>query len=242
MIPKRIYYAWFGPRPLPDKVKKNIAHWKKMNPDFEIKRINEDNFELNKYLFAKEAFQKKEWVFVVDVARLDIIYNNGGYYLDTDVELIRPLDDEFSKYNSIWALEDSDAINPGSMFGAVKHDKNLKNILDIYKNRSFSDNEDENISVPIISSYFLKHGFKVKNRKQYLDENKAIILPTDYFTPLHYWGGGHITKRTIGVHRFEGSWNDSSFSTIFRLKRQLMLLCPRTYYLIRHFRESMKKS
>ena len=41
----------------------------------------------------KEAYESKKWGFVPDYARLDIVYNYGGIYLDTDVELIKSFDD-----------------------------------------------------------------------------------------------------------------------------------------------------
>ncbi|WLR79626.1 glycosyltransferase family 32 protein [Limosilactobacillus reuteri] len=239
MIPKTIFYAWFGPNPLPEDVKKNINNWKKLNPDFVVKRINEESFDINKYKFTKEAYDAKDWVFIVDVARLETIYKNGGFYLDTDVELIKPLS-EFIDNKSVWALEDSDAINPGSMFGAQTRDDDISNILDIYKNKHYISGSDDMISVPIVSNYFLKKGFKVKNKKQYLS-NKTLILPTDYFTPFHYWGGGHITKRTVGIHRFKGSWKDGTLKTSFRVKRQLVLLFPGLYYGVRRFREKLKQ-
>lgn len=91
-IPKVINYCWFGGKPVPDKVRKNIESWKKYCPDFEIKQWNEKNFNVGCCKYVKQAFEKKKWAFVSDYARFWILYNNGGIYFDTDVELIRPLD------------------------------------------------------------------------------------------------------------------------------------------------------
>ncbi|MBR4241618.1 MAG: hypothetical protein IKR97_05300, partial [Eubacterium sp.] len=92
MIPKKIHYCWFGGNPLPDSVLKCIESWKHFCPDYEIIQWNEENYDINKFQYAKEAHDAKKWAFVSDLARLDIVYNEGGIYLDTDVELIRSLD------------------------------------------------------------------------------------------------------------------------------------------------------
>ena len=85
MIPKKIYYVWFGKKPLTEKIKQNIRTWKKFNPDFEIIQINEENFDISKYSFVKEAYHHKKWAFASDVARLDTIYNHGGFYFDVEI-------------------------------------------------------------------------------------------------------------------------------------------------------------
>ena len=92
MIPKVIHYCWFGRGPLPDLAKTCIASWKKYCPDYEIREWNEDNFDIACCDFAKEAYQEKRWAFVSDYARLKVIFQYGGIYLDTDVELVRSLD------------------------------------------------------------------------------------------------------------------------------------------------------
>ena len=87
MIPKTIHYCWFGKNELSDIAKKCINSWRKFCPDFEIKEWNETNYNINSCLFVKEAYEAKKWAFVSDYARLDIIYNEGGIYLDLDVEI-----------------------------------------------------------------------------------------------------------------------------------------------------------
>ena len=93
MIPKVIHYCWFGGSELPEYVERCIQSWKKFCPDYQIKRWDESNYNFEKYPFCREAYEKKKWAFVSDVARLDIVYSEGGIYLDTDVELIKSLDD-----------------------------------------------------------------------------------------------------------------------------------------------------
>ena len=93
MIPKKIHYCWFGGNPMPEKDKKCIESWKRYCPDYEIIRWDESNYDVSKNRYMKEAYEEKKWGFVPDYARLDIIYNEGGIYLDTDVELVKNLDD-----------------------------------------------------------------------------------------------------------------------------------------------------
>ena len=92
MIPKKIHYCWFGGNPLPPLAEKCIASWKKYCPDYEVIRWDESNYDCNKHPYMREAYNKKKFAFVADYARMDIIYNHGGIYLDTDVELLKNLD------------------------------------------------------------------------------------------------------------------------------------------------------
>ena len=93
MIPKIIHYCWFGGNPLPELAVKCIESWKKYCPDYEIKRWDESNFDLNCCDYVKEAYRAKKWAFVSDYARFKVLYDEGGLYFDTDVELIKPIDD-----------------------------------------------------------------------------------------------------------------------------------------------------
>ena len=99
MIPKIIHYCWFGRNPLPELAQKCIASWKKYLPDYEIKEWNEDNFDVNIIPYTAEAYAAKKYAFVSDYARFWILYKYGGIYFDTDVEVIRPIDDIIAKGN-----------------------------------------------------------------------------------------------------------------------------------------------
>lgn len=89
MIPKIIHYCWFGGAEIPEHDKKCIESWKKYCPDYQIIRWDESNYDYKKNPYMKEAYEAKKWGFVPDFARLDIVYEHGGIYLDTDVEIIR---------------------------------------------------------------------------------------------------------------------------------------------------------
>ena len=102
-IPKVIYYCWFGKGKLPKLAQKCIKSWKKYCPDYRIVCINEENFDVSQNRYAAEAYKAGKWAFVSDYARLCVIYDNGGIYLDTDVELISLLI-SLLKEADIWAL------------------------------------------------------------------------------------------------------------------------------------------
>ena len=104
MIPKVIHYCWFGGNPLPELAQKCIASWKKYCPDYEIKEWNESNFDLNCCDYVREAYEAKKWAFVSDVARLYAMVHEGGIYMDTDVEVIAPLD-SLLQYHAVSGFE-----------------------------------------------------------------------------------------------------------------------------------------
>lgn len=78
-IPKKIFYVWLGKNELPKIVKENLQNWQEFNPDFQIIRIDESNFNISKYKYVEEAYKDKNWAFASDLVRLDVIYNNGGF-------------------------------------------------------------------------------------------------------------------------------------------------------------------
>ena len=101
-IPKVIHYCWFGGNPLPEEYVKYIESWKKYLPDYEIKRWDESNFDFSTCDYAREAYEAKKWAFVSDYVRLKVVYDNGGLYFDTDVEVIKPIDDIIKKVEKIY--------------------------------------------------------------------------------------------------------------------------------------------
>ena len=118
MIPKVIHYCWFGGNTKPASVLKCIESWKKYCPDYEIREWNEENFPVGDNLYCKQAYEAKKWAFATDYARLVIVYNNGGIYLDTDVEVIKPLDDLLN-HKFFIGRQQGFQVNTGSGFGAA---------------------------------------------------------------------------------------------------------------------------
>lgn len=209
MIPKVINYCWFGRNPLPDSVLKCMDSWKKYCPDYEIKQWNEDNFDIGKSEYAKEAYEAKKWAFVSDYARLDIIYNNGGIYLDTDVELIRNLDPLLKNKCFLGIEQPSHLISTGLGFGAEKKNENIKEMLDEYKNTHFTLKKDIFDKTPCPyrnTNPFYKYGFN-KEIKNVTDFNGARIYPPEYFCPFERkLNKLTITENTYSIHNFGSSW------------------------------------
>ena len=147
MIPKIIHYCWFGRNPLPQSAKECIASWKKFLPDYEIKEWNEDNFDVNITTYTSEAYKARKFAFVSDYARFWILYNYGGLYFDTDVEILKPLDDIIQRggFMGIEKIEgstfdnfkdDTVLVNPGLGLGVEKGHSLYKEVLDIYNRNS----------------------------------------------------------------------------------------------------------
>ena len=142
MIPKVIHYCWFGGNAKPASVLKCIESWKKYCPGYEIKEWNEENFRIEDNLYCKQAYDAKKWAFATDYARLVIVYNNGGIYLDTDVEVIKPLDDLLN-HKFFIGRQQGFQVNTGSGFGAEKGHPVLKRMIDDYEDIPFIDENGE---------------------------------------------------------------------------------------------------
>lgn len=205
-IPKVINYCWFGGRPLPSDVNKCIKSWKKYCPDYEIKQWNESNFDVNLYPFAKDAYESKAWAFVSDYARLKIIYDNGGIYLDTDVELLKPLD-PLLKYECYLPIQQNgNYVNTGLGFGAEKANPVIKMLLQTYNSIAFDDKNRQNYSCPFINTADLeKIGFKRVDELQILPH--VTIFPSRYFDPYPSGIGNNLMcSDTISIHHYSATW------------------------------------
>lgn len=228
MITKVIHYCWFGGKEKTKLVKKCISSWKKYCPDYEIKEWNESNYNVRKNKFISDAYDNKKWAFVSDYARLDIIYNNGGIYLDTDVELIKSLDellnyDLFIGFEPSYEIDGNNSLGFGATglgFGAIAHNKIIKDNLDAYKNIRFpkKTNALSEISCPKFTSKILvNYGFKMKDELQVI--NKCVLLSSEYLCPLNYDTKKlTITNKTISIHWYGASWISSKDKLLVRIK------------------------
>lgn len=207
MIPKIIHYCWFGNKRIPHQFKKYIKTWKKFCPDYEIICWNENNYDINKIPYTKEAASLKKWAFVTDYARLDIIDKYGGIYLDTDVEICKSLN-SLLKNKGFCGFEVSGFINFGLGFGAEPNNKIISEIKRYYEKRSFKNDLENNelITCPIIQTeIFLKHGLKKNNTKQII--NDIHVYPSDFFCPMNYSQIlNNFTKNTFSIHHYSATW------------------------------------
>ena len=162
-IPKLIHYCWFGKGNKPEDVVYCIESWKKYCPDYEIIEWNENNFDINGYAYAKEAYDAGKWAFVSDVVRLHVLFFFGGVYMDVDVELMKPLDD-FLEYEAVSGFERIDRI-PTGLMGCRKGYRLFYELLQEYEGARFikpNGEYDLTTNVDRITNYCLKYGLKQK--------------------------------------------------------------------------------
>lgn len=206
LIPKVIHYCWFGTNDIPDHLKKYMETWKKYCPDYEIKRWDESNYDITKNRYMKEAYEAKKWGFVPDYARLDIIYNEGGIYLDTDVELLQN-PDKLLNCEMFMGFGGNFQINFGAGFGAVKKHPLIKQLRDYYDDLCFNmGNGKLNLKTcyeyqhPVLQEY----GFTLINKYQKI--NDVVLYPSEVLSPNTGLISQNYTENTISVHHCEYSW------------------------------------
>lgn len=210
MIPKKIHYCWFGRSKMPELALKCIASWKKYLPDYEIKEWNEDNFDLELYPYVREAYNNRKFAFVTDVVRLYALYTEGGIYMDTDVEVLKPLDC-FLNHQAFSGFEDEYNVPTGIM-ASEKGGKWAMENLAYYDKRHFQKKDgslDLTTNVVIITNYMLSLGLKQNNTYQDFP-NLITFYPKDYFCPKSYDNGEiYLTNNSYTIHHFAGSWHSS---------------------------------
>lgn len=213
MIPKIIHYCWFGGNPLPQLAIKCIDSWKRYCPDYEIKEWNDRNFDIRCNNYVRQAYEAKKYAFVSDYARLFILFNYGGIYMDTDVELLKPID-KFLLHEAFSGFETQEHI-PTGIIASVKHHLFFKELLSYYSERQFIQNDgsyDLTTNVLTITDYCVKSGLKLNNTLQNI--NGFILYPQDYFCPKNYRTGKiNLTSNSYAIHHFAGSWQSSYFKS-----------------------------
>ena len=215
MIPKIIHYCWFGRNPLPKSAKRCVESWKKYMPDYEIKEWNEDNFDVNIIPFTKEAYSVNKYAYVSDYARLWILYQYGGVYFDTDVEVIRSMDDiiehgpymGFEKHET--TPESRIMVNPGLGFAIEKGNAIIKEIMGYYETHHYilEDGTIQQIPiVPITTDVLKRHGLKASIEPIEL-EDSITVYPWEYFCPMEYpLNKLQLTENTHTIHHYTESW------------------------------------
>ena len=222
MIPKKIHYFWFGGNEKPKSVKKCIDSWKKYCPDYEIIEWNESNFDIHCMPFVEQAYEAKKYAFVSDVARLMMVYEYGGIYMDTDVEVTKPLD-SFLELEAFSGFE-SDGDIPTGIMGCRKGFPLFQALLDDYETRRFIKPDGSfnmTTNVVYITEACLEKGLICNGQLQTVDG--FTLYPKDWFCPKsHETGRMFITENTHAIHHFAGSWENESTKEIVALKIDLL--------------------
>lgn len=218
MIPKIIHYCWFGHSPLPDIVQKCLESWQRYMPDYEIRRWDETNIDVNASPFMREAYEMKKFAYVSDYARYKILNDNGGVFLDTDVELIKSfshlLDNDVVLGINKHVKKNIVFVNPGVFMAATKGSSLINEVLSFYDTLHFIDENgapDYSHSSPrVLTSILIKrHGFKVKDMTQTLEGN-IKVMNSDFFDPINprklFGQKLEITENTVAIHHGAASW------------------------------------
>lgn len=241
MIPKIIHYCWFGGKPIPKEVNDCISSWERVCPDYQIKRWDESNFDYESCSYAKEAYSLKKWAFVSDYARFKILYEVGGIYFDTDVELIKPIDDvvengPFMACESSYSFRDDlllkksnsangvvSSIATGLGMAFERGDGVLKRILDDYDQSHFTINDvlyDKTTVVSRVSKLMESNGFdKFSSGIQIV--NGITIYPKEFFSGRdNLTGEMIISDDTRSIHHGAASWINDEEKAIVRKRKE----------------------
>lgn len=225
MIPKVIHYCWFGGNEKPKIFEKCYKSWEKYCPDYEVIEWNESNVDLSSCpLYVRQAYENKKWAFVTDYIRLKVVYDNGGVYFDTDVEL-KKNPDFLLEYKAFFGVEPDGYVATGLGFGAEKENEILYEIMQDYEKIPFvkEDGSFDLTPCPYINTkVFLNHGFVLENSKQLIDDN-VLILPSEVLCPINSLTRQmNITEKTVAIHWYTASWHTKEER---RIQKGRMLRC-----------------
>lgn len=219
MIPKIVHYIWFGGKPFPKKVQKCIDSWHKYLPDYEFKLWNEDTFDVNSVEFTKQAYANKKWAFVSDYVRMYALNKFGGWYLDTDIEILRPIE-RFENHRMVLGTDHDGALT--ALMGSEPGHPYWNQVLDYYNNMSFV-NEDGTFNMIVNNTYLQgileSYGYKFENKYQELKEG-IVVYPDDYFHVANNEKGTiHKTNNSYAIHWHTLLWTSdmSHWMRFFRL-------------------------
>lgn len=205
-IPKIIHFCWLSKDEYPELVVKCMESWKKYLPDYELMIWNTENFDVNCCQYTAEAFAAKKYAFVSDYIRLYALYNYGGIYLDSDIEVLKSFDDLLNN-RAFTCFQNSYSV-AAWIFGSEKNNPIFKEFLDYYIDKKFiMDNGKMDLTpnpVPI-TDICKKHGLQLENVKQELDY--ITVYPQDYFCPYNHISEElNITENTYSIHYFNAAW------------------------------------
>ena len=212
MIPKVIHYCWFGRGELSTLAVKCIDSWRRFFPDYEIKEWNEDNFDVNIIPYTADAYKDRVYAFVSDYARFWVLYKYGGVYFDTDVEVIRSMEDVigrgpymgFEFINSYGEF----AVNPGLGMAAEMGMDIYREILNGYESLPYllENGERNPISmIPLVTELLKQRGLKGDGSIEHVDG--VDMYPPEWFNPFDdVTGRLRKTENTRTIHWFAKSW------------------------------------
>ena len=227
MIPRTIHYCWFGGKPLTPLARKCIDSWRRFLPTFEIRQWDEDSFDVNAHPYTRDAYRAGKYAFVSDYARFKILYGQGGLYFDTDVEVIRPMDDILEKGPFMgFELDGADgrmAVNPGLGLAAEPGMELFREILEQYDSMSFfapDGTMDAYTMIPMVTELLARKGL---TGNAGIEEVAGIrVYPASWFNPYDDATGQlKKTADTRTIHWYAKSWCPPEAKSRVFLKRMI---------------------
>ncbi len=219
MIPKKLHYCWFGRGKKPKLAEKCIKSWQKFCPDFEIIEWNEDNFNLYAHPYTKFCYENKKWAYLSDFVRLKVVCEHGGIYFDTDVEVIKAVD-ELLKNEAFYGFENDSHVATGLGFGCVQQHETIKAMLDQYDTLEKDAGGNYRLTgCPKLNTQaLLPMGLKLNGKYQTV--NGAAILPAEYLNPYDDPTGRlNKTENTYSIHWYAKSALDKKAIIRSRITR-----------------------
>lgn len=227
-VSKHLHYCWFGRGEKSDLIRKCIASWHEQMPDAEITEWNEDNFDLDFCPYVREAYDAKKWAFVSDVCRFYVLSTFGGIYLDTDVELLRPLDD---LPDTFAAFETPRVVASGLVRGALPGDEISLAMLDSYRADHFllSDGTENTLTVCVReTALFTERGLLLNGKTQTVAG--VTVYAPDFFCPLNYTTGKlRLTENTRSIHHYSGTWESAQQKYTNGKRQKLCRFLPKKF-------------
>lgn len=213
-IPHVIHYCWFGGQPLGPNELKCIESWRNFFPGYDIVRWDESNFDIHCCTYVSQAYDAKKWAFVSDYARFAILYKYGGLYFDTDVEIIRPIDDIVAKGPFMGFETDANSsgngctVAPGLGLSANPGLGLYRDILDSYEADEFIGADGIlNMKTVVIRTTDILRSYGLKNEPGIQEIAGVVLYPSEYFNPKDFLTGEvRITSNTRAIHHFGQSW------------------------------------
>lgn len=220
MIPKKIHYCWFGTKPFPKMVLKCMETWTKFFPDYEFYFWNESNSPME-VPFVKQAYQAKKYAFVADYVRLWALFQHGGIYLDTDMYVIRSMDDLLNnEFFSAFHDSENTFINFG-VIGAIPKNIIIEELLEKYHTVKFSIEKINTFVIPHLLTPLLNSS----------RNSQIVIYPHDYFYAFPYEQRDnsdfmkYVTPNSYAIHL----WNLSWVSPVEKFKRKCVKFAKRIF-------------
>ncbi len=211
MIPKIIHYCWFGRGQMSSEIEMCIESWRKYCPDYTIKRWDEDNSPMENP-WVCEAYKHQKYAFVADYMRFYALYHEGGVYMDTDMLLVKPID-ELLKEKAFLGRECAEYASMG-IIGTEKCNDFAKIVLDKYESTKF-DLVNPPVIPHFVTPYLKQYGMTEEDKTQFLT-NGWVVYQSDYFYPIRRREDLALyedvrtaaTPNTCGIHLWNMSWAD----------------------------------